>query len=99
MKFQLKDLPQLISVAIKKVARYRVIIFVLLIGSVYGYVLFTINSLSSVQPSSDTITTELNSIKSPKIDQAVVKQLQTLRDNSVSVQALFEEARNNPFNE
>lgn len=99
MKLNTKNIPELLSQAAHTLARYRLVIFVLLIAGVYGYVIFAINGLSSQQPSIQSVNGELGSIKTPKLDQTVVKQLEALRDNSVSVKALFDEARNNPFNE
>ncbi len=99
MKLKTKDLRTLIGSIGRKLIRYRIIIFIILIGCVYSYVLFTINSLSDIQPSTNTVNTELSGIKTPRLDQAVVKQLEALRDNSVSVKTLFQQARDNPFNE
>jgi hypothetical protein len=54
-----------------------------------------IGQATSVQP---TPSDQLTSVKpSPRIDQDVVSQLQQLQDNSVSVQALFNQGRTNPF--
>lgn len=99
MKLKSTNLRQLISNTVRALGRYRVLIFIVLICAVYGYVLFSINTLSNQQPSTENVSTELSTIRTPKIDKSVVKQLQDLRDNSVSVQSLFEQARNNPFNE
>ncbi|MBC7707888.1 hypothetical protein H7Y63_01560 [Polaromonas sp.] len=79
--------------------RYKLVIFVLLIACVYGYIILTISSLSSSQPTPDQISAESRPIKSTKIDKKVIQQLQQLQDNSVSVKTLFDEARNNPFQE
>ncbi len=79
--------------------RYKVIIFVLLVVTVYGYIIITISSLSNVQPTPDQVNKISSPIKSAKIDKNIVMQLQRLQDNSVSVKALFDEARNNPFQE
>jgi hypothetical protein len=37
--------------------------------------------------------------KQPHIDAATVEKITSLQDHSVSVQAIFEQARQNPFNE
>ena len=99
MKIQLNNAPLMAARTVRVMTRYRVLIFIILVTAVYGYVLFTINSLTRQQPSSQSVNTELKTIKVPKIDQTVVKQLQQLRDNNVSVHTLFEQARDNPFNE
>lgn len=85
--------------ALEAAGRYRVVAFVIVIACIYGFMVHSINSLSSIQPGESSISKEVTAIRIPKIDQSVVKQLEALRDNSVNVQALFNEARNNPFNE
>ena len=84
---------------LRTIIRYRVLLFVVVVSVVYGYVVYMIGSLGSAQPSPASEDTSATNISVPKIDQSIVTQLQTLRDNNVSVQTLFEQARDNPFNE
>ena len=84
---------------LRAVGRYKVIVFISLIIGVYGYIVFTISMVSNAQPTADQISKETNPIKTTKIDPKIVQQLKQLQDNSVSVRALFDEARNNPFQE
>lgn len=81
----------------KKLQKYNLILFVVLLGLLYGFLLFRITMLSGQQPSPAAVDSQVKSANVPKIDQRIVEQLQSLKDNSVSVQALFDEARNNPF--
>ena len=93
----LKNLvPQLKEIA-QKLTRYVGIIFFVLIASIYIFILFRINSLSNAQPDSSTIGQ--NTTPTLRINEKVADQLQQLEDNSVNVQALFDEARSNPFQE
>ena len=78
---------------------YKVVIFALLITGVYGYVVVTISSFASAQPTPEQVALQTSPIKSTKIDKKIVAQLQQLQDNSVNVKTLFDEARNNPFQE
>ena len=66
----------------KQIQPYSLLVFLLFVALLYGFVLLRINSLGNAQT---------------HIDQTVVNQLQSLQDNSVSVQTLFNQARNNPF--
>lgn len=84
---------------VKKLSRYKFIIFALLVVGVYSYIILTISTLSTAQPSAEQISEQSSPIKSAKIDPKIVLRLQQLQDNSVSVQALFNEARDNPFQE
>ncbi len=73
------------------------LVFLVLIVIIYGYVLFKINGFLSAAPSSSTISQNLKTSPSPVINQNVVNELNNLQNNSVSVQALFNQARTNPF--
>jgi hypothetical protein len=77
--------------------RYSFFVFLLFVALLYGFVLLRINALSTAQPSSDAVSSQVQAAEIPHIDQSVVNQLQSLQNNSVSVQALFNQARNNPF--
>lgn len=77
--------------------RYSTILFFVLVAAVYGFIVLRINLLSSAQPSQSDIDAQTTSTPVPRIDPKVAEQLQQLKDNSVNVQTLFQEARNNPF--
>lgn len=82
-----------------KLSHFKLIVFVLLVVGVYGYVILTISTLTNAQPSEEQISELSSPIRSAKIDEKIIKQLQQLQDNSVSVKSLFNEARSNPFQE
>lgn len=81
----------------RKLRPYRLPAFLLFVALLYGFLLLRINNLANTQPAQDTVTSQVKAAKLPHIDQTVVKQLHSLQDNSVSVQSLFDQARNNPF--
>jgi hypothetical protein len=100
MKDKKPDLKSLIakaSLAVEKVRRFSFFLFIGFVAILYGFVVFRINSLSNAQPSSDSVTSQVKAAQVPHIDKSVVKQLESLHDNSVNVQTLFNEARSNPF--
>ncbi|HTB49267.1 MAG TPA: hypothetical protein VK712_04250 [Verrucomicrobiae bacterium] len=96
-ELNIQDLLEKLIVGLKKLRRYSVVIFLIFIALLYGFVLLRINSLSNTQPSPDAVSSQVQAAQTPHIDESVVKQLQSLQDNSVSVQALFNQARSNPF--
>lgn len=77
--------------------RYSFTLFIVFVVCLYGFLLFRVNNLSNAQPKTEDVNKQVNAAAIPHIDQAVVKQLQSLQDNSVSVQSLFDQARSNPF--
>ena len=81
----------------KKLRPYSLLAFLVFVALLYGFVLLRISTLSGLQPSSDAVSSQVKAANLPHIDQSVVDQLQSLQDHSVSVQTLFNQARNNPF--
>lgn len=80
-----------------KVKQYSLPAFIILVVAVYGFVLFRISSLQNAQPSDNEVSSQVKAAQVPKIDENTVSQLRSLQDNSVSVETLFNNARNNPF--
>jgi hypothetical protein len=78
-------------------SRYAGILFFVLVAATYGFVVLRINLLSNAQPSQSDIDAQVTSTSVPNIDPKIAEQLQKLEDNSVNVQTLFDQARNNPF--
>jgi len=60
---------------------------------------FRINQYSHTEPADSAVQEKLQTTKRPKVDQAVLDKIQQLQDQNVQVQSLFDQARNNPFNE
>lgn len=77
--------------------QYSLIIFIVFVACLYGFILFRVNSLTNAEPLATDVSEQVKAAAVPHIDQAVVKKLQALQDNSVSVQSLFDQARSNPF--
>lgn len=93
----LKTIRPLLGKALGVTSRYASISFFLLIACVYGFVIMRINTLSNIQPSQSDIDAQSKSTAIPRVDPKVAEQLESLEDNSVNVQTLFDQARNNPF--
>lgn len=82
-----------------QIVRFKVALFALLVAAVYLYVILQVDTLSKAQPSATTIAEQSHTSATPNIDPATVEKIQQLQNNSVSVQALFNQARANPFQE
>lgn len=98
-KLGLKNLLDNCLSVLRRLRRYSLLLFLAFIVLLYGFVMLRINSLSTAQPSGDAVASHVKSAHLLHIDQSVVNQLQSLQDNSVSVNSLFNQARNNPFQE
>lgn len=82
---------------VSRVKPYSLAIFLVFVGLSYSFLLFQLKSLSSTEPSPDLVSQQVKGSAAPHIDRAIVKRIQSLQDNSVTVKTLFEQARNNPF--
>jgi len=98
-KLNLAAVREIVGNALQKLHGYAFVIFLVFVSVLYGIIFYQINSLSNAQPSSQDISKQVKAAQLPRIDPAVVNQLQSLQDNSVNVQTLFNEARSNPFQE
>ncbi|HSX42697.1 MAG TPA: hypothetical protein VLF59_01285 [Candidatus Saccharimonadales bacterium] len=81
----------------KKIVAYKALIFFLAVASLYGFIIWRINTFSNA-PASES-EQQAKTTSQPRIDPATIQKIQSLQDNSVSVQTLFDDARQNPFNE
>ena len=96
-KLDIKELLNKLSTGLPKLRRYSIVAFVVLVGLIYGFVVFRISNLSKVQPTTDQIDSQVQASRVLYVDKSVVLQLKSLQDNSVTVKALFDQARSNPF--
>lgn len=96
-KINLKALLATVQAKTEVLRRYSIIGFVVFVACLYGAVVMRVNNLSNMEPTDDAIQQQVKAARVPHIDQEIVKQLESLEDHSVSVKALFDEARSNPF--
>lgn len=82
---------------LRQLSRYAVLVFLVFVGLLYSRVLLHINDLNSQPPSDQAVSSQIHSANLPNIGTIDVDKIESLRDNSVSVQTLFDQARNNPF--
>lgn len=84
----------------QKFTRYRVIIFAIFVALVYAFTFLQINNFANAKPDPIAVANQQHiSAKIPHIDPATIQKIQQLKDNSVNVQALFNNARQNPFSQ
>lgn len=97
INLNLSDLPAKLSGLSRKVGAYKVFIFFLAVAALYGFIVFRINTFNNTPASTSEETAQ--AVPQPHIDPATIAKIQSLQDNSVSVQSLFDSARQNPFQE
>lgn len=78
-------------------SQYRWLALLLFLAITYGYVLYNINVFSNQQPTASQISSYQKTTAMPSINPEVVSRLDKLKNNSVSVKALLNQGRQNPF--
>ena len=79
------------------VARYRTFVFFLTASALYAFIIWRINVLAVSTPTEAEVQTATTQQSVPSIKPSVVNKINSLKDNNVNVQTLFEQSRNNPF--
>lgn len=99
MKLDLKTIPVKLTPCLNIVRKYIVFAFLIFLICSLSFLIFRINLLTAREPTDDQVNEKLETVTRPKIDEASIKKLQQLQDQNVQVQSLFDQARNNPFDE
>lgn len=99
MNIDIKDIKPKLIKTYKWIRVHVILLSVLLVVLLYGWLVLQINLLNRREPSEDTVTERLQTIKRPRIDQQTIDRLEQLQDTNVDVKALFKQARDNPFQE
>lgn len=99
LSFNLKSLQDTLPLIGRQLGKYALVLFLILLAAVYGFILLKINNLGNAQPDQSAISAQVKARAVPHIDPTTLQDIQRLQDNSVSVQALFNQARTNPFQE
>jgi hypothetical protein len=97
IKFDLNSMSAALGGTLQKLRSYQGFIFFLVVAALYGFILWRINVYSNIQANQSVENATASA--QPHIDASTVQKMQQLQDNSVSVQALFNQARQNPFQE
>lgn len=96
-KLDTKGLVDKLLASLPKLRHYAILAFLILVAAIYGFIVFRISNLSNAQPTADQVSSQVQASRVLHVDKTVVQQLQSLQDNNVSVKALFDQARANPF--
>lgn len=99
LQFNIKDLSNKLQPLVQKARRYIILIFILSLALVFGFLLIRIGMLAESEPSQTAIDEKLTSVKRPKVDQNAIDKIKQLEETNVEVQSLFNQARDNPFQE
>ncbi len=99
MKIETNTIKKQLHTIISWFRRYFTILCISVIALMQGWLILQINLLNRREPSEDSVTETLKTIKRPVIDQKIIDKMTQLEDNSTETKALFKTARDNPFQE
>ncbi|HSW79438.1 MAG TPA: hypothetical protein VLG47_01550 [Candidatus Saccharimonadales bacterium] len=99
MKDQLKPILSKLKPAQAFAKKYLNFIILLIFLLLYTFMVVRIDSLSGAAPSDAQVTAKEQAIAQPKIDKATLNKIEKLQNQNIQVQALFNQARNDPFSE
>jgi hypothetical protein len=95
----LKSLGSVVAKLSRKTIPYAGFAIFLVFAGAYAFLVLRISNLSNPPVDDSQVTAQVKASSIPHIDSQAVDQLQTLKDNSVNVQTLFQQSRTNPFQE
>lgn len=99
MKLEVKDIPAKLAPFLAKIRRYTVLIFIVSALGAFGFLVYRVGSLLQAEPTEEAITEKLKDVRRPRIDENALQKIQELQDQNITVQSLFKQARDNPFQE
>lgn len=79
--------------------RYRITLFIVSFVTLYGFLVIQINNFTNREPDPAAVTEKQQTIRRLKIDQDSIDRILELEEQNIDVKTLFEQARQNPFNE
>lgn len=99
MKLSFYSLVSNIQPYFRKLGRYKVIIFLVAVLGLYVVLVQHIGQLIQNEPSQSQVDSKLSPVNKLTVDQDAIKRITDLEQQNVEVQALFNQARENPFTE
>jgi apolipoprotein N-acyltransferase len=81
----------------KAESKHSAFLAIMLVLMTYLFLVWQISKLAIAEPSSDETAIAQTNI--PKIDKRAINQIQSLEQNNTDIRSLFDNARNNPFQE
>jgi len=79
--------------------RHALILGIGAFGLLYSYIIIQVSAMANKTPDETVVTQQIQAVPHPKINKETAKKIEGLEDQNVNVQAIFKEARENPFSE
>ena len=99
MKQDLSKLLDKINFILVFVKRHNVTLFIVFFLGIYSLLIYQINIYINSEPSAQQLDEQISQSGKISIDQESIDRLLELEEQNIEVKTLFEQARDNPFNE
>lgn len=93
----IKQFTKVLRSTLEKILHYAGFLFVITILLIYAFLILRISVLSDPNTAGVGAAEQMNTVKRLKVDQSSIDSIEQLEDQNIGVQSLFEEARDNPF--
>lgn len=81
------------------IGRYRIIIFVIIAGTMLSVMLLEISYMSNADPTADQISEAESSVKIITYDEQALNVIETFEGKDITIDAIFEPGRFDPFSD
>ena len=99
MNIEVKDLPEKILPALQKLGRFIPLMFILIVLGIYSFMVLHVDQLMQTEVQDEDVEEMVEEAGGLEIDRQAVEAIERLEDQNVEVEAIFQEARDNPFAE
>lgn len=99
MKSEITKIAIKLTPLLDKFSRHRTTIFIVFFLGIYIFLVYQINGLINREPDPATLSQQSQTVQRLRIDKASIDRMLELEEQNIEVKTLFEQARNNPFNE
>ena len=79
------------------IVRYAVLIFVFSVVGIFAFMTLGIAQYANLEPSESQKEEKLSTLKTVKLDEKSIEKIQSLQDQNINIESLFDNGRDNPF--
>jgi hypothetical protein len=94
---KLNNITAKLTIAKDFASRYIVIIFVICVALIFGFLTLKIANYSNDEPTDDQIEERLGALQTVRLNDDAVQKIKELQDQNISLDSLFNNGRDNPF--
>lgn len=99
MNLEVKDIPEKLLPLLKKAGQFVPFLFAILVLGLYSFLILHINQLMQIEVAEEEVEEIIRTGPRLEIDRQAIDAIERLQDQNVEIEAIFQEARDNPFAE